>query len=199
MRLKDLFGAIVEKARAADLLSSRRGAGLVDRLHYRSLWTIGRWASDEDRERKSIYPLGLAIEMFRSLQFTAFDGNVLLNEGINELWTILCSSSGTKFDSANANIGVGESSAGEDPSHTDLQGSTKTYKGMMATFPTYGTSQKAIWKSEFLSAEANNVWAEFTVSNTTSGTGKNLNRKVSAQGTKTAGQVWECTLQITLS
>jgi hypothetical protein len=63
-------------------------------------------------------------------------------------------------------------------------------------FPTYGSSQLAVWKSTFLSADANNAWKEFSVRNGASAD-KNLNRKVSDQGTKTSGQTWILTLTIT--
>jgi hypothetical protein len=151
-------------------------------------WTIAKYRNDAD------YKAGKPYKIVR------FDGNVLLNEGINELWTILCSSGGTKFDNTNAYLGVGDSSTAEDASQTGLQAATnKLYKGMEASYPTYGTSQKATWKSSFGSAEANFAWNEFTVANGSSDAAKNLNRKVSAQGTKTSGQTWELTLEITLS
>lgn len=130
-----------------------------------------------------------------------FGGNILLNEGINELWTIMCTaSSGTKFDSTNAYLGVGDSSTAEAASQTGLQAAVnKLYKAMDASYPTYGTSQKATWKSTFTSAEANFGWNEFTVANGNSDSAVNLNRKVSAQGTKVAGQEWELTFEISLS
>jgi len=89
-----------------------------------------------------------------------FGGNILLNEGINELWTILCSaSSGTKFDNTNAYLGVGDSTTAEAASQTGLQAATnKFYKAMDASYPTYGTAQKATWVSTFESAEANFDW-----------------------------------------
>jgi hypothetical protein len=125
--------------------------------------------------------------------------NLLLNEGINELWTILCSSGGTKFDNTNANLGVGDSATAAQATDTGLLGTSKLYKSMDGGYPTYGTAQKATWRSTFQSGEANFAWNEFTVCNTALDTGDNLNRKVQSEGTKTAGQVWELTLEITLS
>ena len=81
------------------------------------------------------------------------------------------------------------------PTETDLAGASKTYKGMEATFPT-STAQKITLKSSFGSAEANNVWAEWVVKQSTSG--KCLNRKVAALGTKTSG-TWTLEITITLS
>ncbi len=149
-----------------------------------------------------ILPKDDALELFGGVQqLSVVPGNVLLNEGINEAWTILASaSSGTKFDSANAYLGVGDDATGESASHTDLQAATnKLYVAMMASYPTYGTSQKATWRSEYTSAQANWAWNEFTVANGSSGASENLNRKVSSQGTKASGQTWQLTLEITLS
>jgi len=130
-----------------------------------------------------------------------FGGNVLLNEGINELWTIACSaSSGTKFDNSNAYLGVGDSSTAEDAAQTGLQAVTnKFYKAMDASYPTYGTAQKATWVSTFESADANFDWRVFTVANGNSDSAINLNRKVSSQGTKVSGQQWELVFEISLS
>lgn len=151
-------------------------------------WKIRKFASDLD------YKLN------RPYEESVFEGNIMLNEGINELWTLACSSSGTKFDNSNAYIGVGDSTTAEDAAQTGLQASTnKLYKGMNSGYPTYGTDQKATWKATFGSSEANFDWNEFTVANGNSDSAVNLNRKVSAQGTKTSGQTWEISLSITLS
>lgn len=127
------------------------------------------------------------------------DGNILLNEGINAIWTLSCGGSETAFNNANARLGVGDSAAAEAATQTDLQaGSNKLYKAMDVGYPTFGTLQKGTWKATFGSAEANYAWNEFSVDNGAAAL-KNLNRKVSAQGTKTAGQTWALTLDITIS
>lgn len=130
-----------------------------------------------------------------------FHGNLLLNEGINELWTILGSaSSGTKFDNTHAYLGVGDDSTAEAAAQTGLQASTnKVYKAMDSGYPTYGTSQLISFRATFGSTDANWHWQEFTAANGNSDASKNLNRKVSDQGTKVAGQQWQLTLQITLA
>jgi hypothetical protein len=139
-------------------------------------------------------------EIFNRLRHL-FKGNLLLNEGINELWTILCTaSSGTKFDNTNAYLGVGDDTTSESASQTGLQASTnKLYKAMDSGFPTSGTSQLATWRSTFGASDANFNWNEFTVANGNSDASVNLNRKVSNQGTKVSGQQWQLSLQITLS
>jgi hypothetical protein len=69
---------------------------------------------------------------------------------------------------------------------------------MEATYPSR-TGQTVTWRAVFGSSDANQAWKEFTVSNSNSNSGTNLNRKVSDQGTKTAGQTWTLDLAITLS
>lgn len=161
---------------------------LREKIEENSIWRIRKFKNDRDFKENKPY------------EVRTFRGNLLLNEGINELWTILCSAGGTKWDNANAYLGVGDSNAAENASQTGLQAATnKLYKAMDATYPTYGSNQKATWKATFGSDDANFAWNEFTVSNSNSDTGKNLNRKVSAQGTKQSGQTWELSLQITLS
>jgi hypothetical protein len=165
----------------------------TDKVNYFTRWAIAKHKNCEACGPKAACNHNPAYEVVK------FDMNMLLNAGINVLWTLVCSSSGTKFDNTNAYLGVGDSSTAESAAHTDLQAATnKLRKAMDATYPTYGTSQKATWKSTFGGSDANYAWNEFGVFNaSTSGT--MLNRKVSAQGTKTSGQTWELTLDVTLS
>ena len=175
-------------------------AEIVEKMEESAVWKIKRYNSEEDRQKAVVYSREGALKLFGAPQFTEIQGNVLLNEGINALFTHICSSGGTKWDNSNARLGVGDSTTAEDATQAGLLAATnKLWKGMMAGFPTYGTSQKATWKSEFLGAEANWAWEEFTVVNTADDAGDNLNRKVDAQGTKTSGQVWELSLEISLS
>jgi hypothetical protein len=70
---------------------------------------------------------------------------------------------------------------------------------MDASYPTYGSSQKATWRSTFGPADANFAWKEITVANGSSGSAKNMNRKVQAMGTKTSDYTWITTLENSLS
>lgn len=180
MKLRDL-------GRGVGSVFSRNKLFLSDRLRYGTEWKIRRWRSEKDH-RSGADPYSVS----------EFKKNLLLNEGINELFTLICSSSGTKFDNTNARLGVGNSNAAEGAGQTALQGGTTTFKAMDGGFPTYGTSQKATWRATFQAGDGNHSWDEFTVDNGAAAN-KNLNRKVSAQGVKTNGQVWELTLEITLS
>lgn len=152
------------------------------------LWRIRRFANP------SMYAKGIPSST------SEFEGNVMLNEGINELWTLACSEDGTKWDGINAHLGVGDSSTAASASQTGLQAAeNKAYMPMEPGYPTYGSSQKVTFKASFGSSDANFAWNEFTVANADDDTGVNLNRKVSSQGTKSEGEVWELTLEITLS
>lgn len=170
-----------------------------DRMFYRTLWTIRRYANDEAFEQDN--PTDLVDCKGRILPaISEIEGNLLLNEGIAEIWDLVIGAgSPVAFNNANSYIGVGDSTTAESAAHTDLQAATnKLYKAMEATYPSRA-SQTVTWRSVFGSSDANYAWQEFTVSNTSSGTGKNMNRKVSNQGTKAAGQTWTVDLAITLS
>ncbi len=161
---------------------------ILEKIIEKVEWKITKFRNDADYKAGKPY----AIEKFEE--------NLLLNEGINELWSLVCGTGGVKFDNTNAYLGVGDSNAAENATQTGLQAATnKLYKAMDASYPTYGTNQKATWKSTFGSSDANWAWNEFTVANGNSDASDNLNRKISAQGTKTSGQTWELTLEITLS
>jgi len=126
------------------------------------------------------------------------EGNVGLNEGIQELWDLACGlGTPTPYDSTNAETGVGDSTVAEDPTQTDLQGVNKTYKGMDTGYPVR-SAQTISFRSTYGGAEANYDWNEFIVRNGATAL-KDLIRKVSAQGTKVSGQTWELTIDITMS
>ncbi len=126
------------------------------------------------------------------------EGNLLLNEGINELFTILCSSSGTKYDNTNARIGVGNSSAAAVATQTALQGGSIAFVGMDASYPTYGTAQKAVFRATFDGSTGNFAWEEWTIDNGAAAV-LNLNRKVTSLGTKASGTTWVFTVEVSLS
>src|SRR3972149_5091736 len=64
------------------------------------------------------------------------ENNMALNEGLQELIDIVCGlGSPTKWDNANARLGVGNSNTGESATQTALQGGSKTFKTMEASYP----------------------------------------------------------------
>lgn len=160
---------------------------MKDKIMHEARWTIRKFANDEDYEKG------------KPFEVSYIEGNILLNEGITELQNLLIGAAATAFNNANANLGVGDSATAESASQTGLQAaSNKLYKGMETSYPSVA-SQTTTWRSVFGSAEANFAWNEFTVANGTSDAADNLNRKVSAQGTKTSGQTWTLDLAITWS
>ncbi|MBS7658114.1 MAG: hypothetical protein QXL69_01075 [Candidatus Bathyarchaeia archaeon] len=126
------------------------------------------------------------------------EGNLLLNEGINAIWTLVAGGTETAYSNSNARIGVGDSNASADPTQTGLLGVNQYYKGMDEGYPTYGSGQKIVFRSTFGTNEANFAWNEVTVDNGAA-SGKNLNRKVISLGTKTSDQTWIIQLEIMLS
>lgn len=153
---------------------------------HKTTWRIKKFANDLDWKNG------------KPFSESKFDGNVLLNEGIDELCSLIATTGGTLWNAANAYLGVGNGITAEAPTDTGLLGASKLYKAMDGTYPQIG-SQKVTWRSTFTSGEANFAWEEFTVANSGSDAGDNLNRKTSTEGTKTAGQTWELTLEITFS
>lgn len=161
---------------------------MKDVIHYKSRWTICKYANEED------YKDGIMLE-----QPSIIEGNLLLNEGITEALKLIAGLTADAFSNANAYIGVGDSSTAAAASQTGLQAaSNKTYKAMEASYPTV-VNQTITFRSVFGSSDANYAWEEFTVVNANSDTGDNLNRKCSSQGTKASGQTWTVDLAITLS
>jgi len=171
---------------------------ITDSFKEHAIWHIRRYKNAADQKAKVIYNKLEAMALFGVPQHTVIDGNALTNEGINEMLTLIGSSGGTLFDNTNAYLAVGTGSGAADPGDTEATFTSIVPKGMEATFPTYGTSQKITFKSIYASGDANQAWNEFGVMNASTG-GDLLNRKVSAEGTKVVGQTWELTLEITIT
>ncbi len=132
-------------------------------------------------------------------EITIVHGNMFLNEGINALWSLVCGGAETSYSNANARLGVGDSTAGAAATQTALQaGANVLFKGMDATFPTFGTAQKATFKSTFASAEGNFAWQEWGIDNGATAN-KNLNRKVESLGTKSSGTTWTLSVDLNLA
>jgi hypothetical protein len=158
-----------------------------DKIGYKTEWFIRRYENDMDFAANNPYAV------------SKIDGNLLLNDGITALLNLLIGAAEDAFNNANSYIGVGDSSTAASASQTDLQASTnKLYKAMEATYPQIA-SQTVTFRSVFASGDANYAWEEFTVCNASSGTGNNLNRKCSSQGTKASGQTWTVDVAITFS
>lgn len=159
-----------------------------DQIVYKAAWVIHKYASDEDYASNRPYAV------------SRFDGNLLLNEGKARLHNLLTGVAGANYGNAAAYLGVGDSAVAEQVTDTGLLAAVnKFWRPMEATYPIWTAPNKTTWRSVFGTTEANYAWNEFTVVNASTDTGDNLNRKTSAQGTKTAGQTWTLDLEITWS
>lgn len=171
---------------------------IKDTIQIKRQWTIERYSCDEAYLRGT--PERVVDANGQELPaVSVIEGNLMLNEGIQLMLDLLIGAAGTPYSNANAYLGVGDSSAAEGATQTGLQAaSNKTYKAMEAAYPAR-TNQSLAFQSVFGADDANYAWNEFTVVNGNSDAGVNLNRKVSAQGTKASGQVWTLTLTLTVS
>jgi hypothetical protein len=175
-----------------------------DKVSWRSVWRIAKF-KDADGVIEGMLRKGAAVEdVIRKypeafIGIEEFEGNIALNEGLQALIDDICGlATITKWDNTNARLGVGDSNATEDATQTGLQGTNKTFKAMDTGYPTR-SNQTAEWRATFGSADANYHWYEYTVVNAADDTGKNLNRKVADKGTKSSGETWTLSLQITFS
>lgn len=175
-----------------------------DRIGWKTHWRIDKFKSNQALE--TLLRAGAKIALAKSIFPEAFigtvewDGNVALNEGINNVIELVCGiSTPTKWDNLSAYLGVGDSSASTSPSQTGLQAaSNKTWKAMDATYP-QRSNQTAEWRSTYGSSDANYAWEEYTVVNASDDTGQNLNRRIASKGTKASGETWVLSLKITFA
>lgn len=158
-----------------------------EQAQWRVKTVVEKWASEADHR------LGLS-----PYEVVEREGNLLLNEGIALLLDLLIGAGGTVYSNANARVGVGNSNAAAAASQTGLQGASKAYRPMEATYPSR-SGQTLTWRGLFGSADGNFAWEEWTIVNAADDTGTNLNRKVESLGTKAAGAVWQMTVSVTIS
>ena len=169
----------------------------ADGIKMTPTWTVRRFENTKDRLREFAKMVedpttGLLLPAESSVR-----SNLALNEGLTALQNLLIGGAETAYSNAAAYLGVGESATAASATQTDLQGASLTYKAMETSYPSI-SAQTTTWRSVFETGEANNAWQEFSLSNASSGTGDNLNRKVSDQGTKASGE-WTLDLAITFS
>jgi len=129
-----------------------------------------------------------------------FEGNLMMNVGINVMLDLLMGAAGTTFSNANAYLGVGDSNAAAAAAQTDLQaGVNKTYVGMVVAFPVVGTTA-ITFQSDFTGALGTYAWEECaTFNGNAPPASAMLNRKVQSLGTKAAGATWTLSMVITIS
>jgi hypothetical protein len=176
-----------------------------DTVSWKTNWRIDKFKDQTGKIAKALthgMPLEQAQTQFNTafMGTTQFASNIALNEGLQELIDIICGlGAPTKWDNANARIGVGDSDTTEAAAQTGLQAETnKTFKQMDVGYP-QRSGQTAEWRVTFGSADANHAWEEFTVVNAADDSGKNLNRKTASKGTKSLGETWVLSLQMTFA
>lgn len=176
-----------------------------DRVSWKAKWRIDKFKDPTNEVAKALQtgtPTDPAVSLYSKAFICTeeFEANIALNEGLQELIDIICGlGTPTKWDNTNARLGVGDSNAAESASQTGLQAATnKTFKAMDTGYP-QRSNQTAEWRATFGSADANYAWEEYTVVNAADDTGKNLNRKIASKGTKSSGETWTLSLQITFS
>jgi len=177
----------------------------MERLTHKTDWTIWKFKDPDGKIARALQS-GMSMEEALRVFSDSFkgkeemEGNVGLNEGLQELIRLIASTDGSpvKWDASNAYCGVGDSSTPAAATDTGLLGSNKAYKAMDSGYPVR-VAQTCEWRSTYGSTEANFAWNEYTVSNSNSDAGKNLCRKVESKGTKAAGETWTLSLQVTFS
>jgi len=177
---------------------------IKEKIGFKTEWRIDKFKDPSDSIAKALErgmnleeAIALAGENFLGSEI--FEGNLGLNEGLQELIDIICGlGTPTKWDNTNARLGVGNSNVAADATQNGLQGATKTFKAMDTGYPSR-SAQTAEWRATYGSAEGNHAWEEFTVVNAADDTGENLNRKVESKGTKASGETWTLSLKITFS
>lgn len=185
-------GRVLKVAQAANgapgILVPDQRLKLVEKALWQPKWLI------EKRESDVAWLAGA--DPFDSV---AFEGNLLLNEGIAEMWDLIIGAAATAFNNANSYLGVGDSATAAAATDTGLIAAVnEAYVAMEATYP-QRTAETVDFRSVFDGSTGNFAWNEFSAANANSDAGDNMNRLVSAQGTKTTGQSWTLTLSITLS
>jgi hypothetical protein len=144
---------------------------------------------------KGIKPYGVAMGFNAFMRAT---GNGALWHRLTGIATLP-----TLYDNTNAKLGVGDSTAAVTVTQTNLQAaSNKLAKGMVATYPQISANpneNQVLFRSDFVTGEAEYAWNEFGTFNGALGTGDMFNRGLfsPSPGTKGAGVTWTLTETLT--
>lgn len=167
---------------AREGLSITAQSGISEVVGYKTKWQIEKFDKDMNK-----------------YDTETIDGNLMLTTGVTLLWTILTGGAGTKFDNANAHIGVGDSNTAVAEGQTTLLGSNKTYVGMDSTYPQVD-NRTIVARATFPPGTGTHDWLEFALTNGDSGASVHLNRKVEGTArTKPAADTWIVQLSITIT
>jgi hypothetical protein len=157
---------------------------MTERAKLKTHWTILKY--DEH---------GNLVEMLH------FEGNILLNAGITELWNLVCGlGSPRAFNSTNARVFVGDGTTTPSPEQNRLQGTNIASRPVDSGYPMV-SGKTAIWQATFGPDEANFTWNEAGVANGPNPPtdGVLLNRTVATMGTKQQGSTWILQVRIEAS
>jgi hypothetical protein len=194
---------------AGKLKTAKKGGNNMeksnDEIGWKAQWRIDKFR-DPTGDVAQALQRGLPMTKALKLHGDAYLGkvewtaNLALNEGLAELIDLSFGlGTPTAFDDTNGYLGVGDSNTVASATQTGLQAaSNKLYKVFDETYPDR-TDQTVEARATFGSAEANFAWEEYTLANGNSDSAKNLNRKVESKGTKSSGETWTLSLQITFS
>lgn len=177
----------------------------IDKLGWKAKWRIDKFRDPTGIIAKMLQAGAEIADVVRQFPeaFVAveeWDANLALNEGLGELIDLAFGlGSPTAFDATNGYLGVGDSNAAAAATQTGLQAAVnKLYKVFDDTYP-QRSNQTVEARATFGSAEANFAWEEYTLANGNSDAAKNLNRKVESKGTKSSGETWTLSIQLTFS
>ena len=203
-------------AGAGDRLSVAVATGPGDAAGIRTDFKVERWDAEQtiwarnQMDRRGWYDPAAELTPHVFAQLGVKPYSVTVDENCNMIlqagWVALLggiagTSITTKFGATVGRIGVGDSATAAAYAQTDLQASTNKYYQLVSGAPAIATGSAPAtltFAAVFGTAVANFAWAEFisdegTASNTGPVVATCLNRGVSAQGTKAAGQTWTAT------
>lgn len=123
--------------------------------------------------------------------------NMLMTNGVNQLWLIATGQGGTLYNAANCYVGAGDSTTVATATQTDLQATTNKLRRQISAAPTIAANV-CTFSATFGASDANYVWNELALFNA-SAAGTMLNRFVAALGTKTNSASWTVNVAVTIS
>jgi hypothetical protein len=136
------------------------------------------------------------------------EGNALMIGGASVLWEKLIGGAGggNVYSTANAHIGVGNSTTAVANNQTDLQaaaGASNQYRQQCSAVThtdsaTVAGAASTDFVATFATGNGNFAWQEWGVFNASTA-GRMLNRKVESLGTKTSAATWQLTVTLGLT
>lgn len=196
----------MDAGRASDLVSVGAAALMGEAANGTTLWRVDRWDEDQTRwatRRCQGQPeaADFALLGVRPYSTTEHLGNAVLQAGWARVLANLTSvpAATAIFDATHTRIGVGNGvTAANAVTDVDLSGGSKWFQ-LVSGSPTIGGTipKTCAWSATFGTSDGNFTWSEFGIDNgTASGNTVSaplLNRALSSQGAKVAGQTWTVT------